>query len=178
MSCISTRSRHIAQSTTPVRRHLSLSSNAVLGPVCISSWELTVKFTGMLPSCWHHMDSSKLTIVEVFIPWKLANATNHIFFLPFRKLVVKYLPVDHCSSHTSMISRCKREKPEMDSQMTWQWLHCCLIQHDLERFATLCGKRSGLKWEHAGIHGQCWITWPSGQRSGSRKLGRLGDYKD
>lgn len=89
----------------------------------------------------------------------------------------------------SMVRWHKREKPEMDSQMARfgllmkarneQWLQCCLTQHDPERLVvrryhptqsvTLYGK----KWEHTKIHGQCWIAWPSGQGSGSRKLGSL-----
>lgn len=82
-----------------------------------------------LQECWHHIGSLKLTMVEVFTPEKLANSINQIFFLLFRKLVVKYLPVHYYSDHISyctrgslIISWCTRKKPELDAQMA---------QHDL-----------------------------------------------
>lgn len=133
-----------------ITHHCYTAPGGMLEPVCTSSWELIVKFSGMLTSCWHHIGSLKLTILEVFTPWKLANGINQIFFLLFRKLIIKYLPVYHCSAHisycmrgSSMISWCKQKKLELDSQKAWLgllvqarnvwWLQCCPTQHGLER---------------------------------------------
>lgn len=52
----------------------------VLEPACTRPWDLISKHTRILWAGYLNIGSMKLTMVIVFIPWKLANSTNQSLF--------------------------------------------------------------------------------------------------
>ena len=62
-----------------------------------------------MPQCpvqWCEIEKLKLVIVEIFTPWKLADATNRAFFPPPSKPVLKYLAHPWPSSRSMFLGNC------------------------------------------------------------------------